>query len=201
MLDTSTYLPVLSGFEGSIPYMYLDTAGKVTVGVGNMLPDVASAQALSFVVRPGPGSDLSMPPIPATADQIAADFASVTQQTQGLLASRYRQFTTLDLPGDAIAALLASRVQGFTAQLIATFPSFNDYPSQACAAIFDMAFNLGLKKLMNTFPTFVRAVRAADWITAAAQCHRLPPISDTRNNWTQFQFLSAANGTPADPQT
>jgi len=180
--------------------MYLDTAGKVTVGVGNMLPDVATAQSLPFVVRPAsPGSDPASPALPATADQIAADFASVAQQPQGLLASRYRQFTTLDLPGDAITALLASRVQGFTTQLITTFPDFNTYPAEACAAIFDMAFNLGLKKLLSTFPTFVRAVRAADWATAAAQCHRLPPISDARNNWTQAQFLSAANG-DSDPQ-
>ena len=38
MLNTTTYLPKLKEFEGSIPYMYLDTTSNVTVGVGNMLP-------------------------------------------------------------------------------------------------------------------------------------------------------------------
>lgn len=37
--------------EGSVPTMYLDTVGKVTVGVGNILPNVAAAAKLSFVVR------------------------------------------------------------------------------------------------------------------------------------------------------
>ena len=37
--------------EGSIPHMYLDTVGKVTIGVGNMLPTVASAKKLAFVNR------------------------------------------------------------------------------------------------------------------------------------------------------
>lgn len=201
MLDTSTYLPILSGFEGAIRYMYLDTAGKVTVGVGNMLPDATAAQALPFVVRPEPGADPSAAPIAATSDQIAADFANITQQTKAMAASYYKQFTTLDLPDDAIMTLLTSRVQDFTSQLVATFPNFNDYPSQACAAIFDMAFNLGLKKVTNNFPSFSAAVRAADWTTAAAQCHRLPPISDTRNNWTQAQFLQAANGGSAQSQS
>jgi GH24 family phage-related lysozyme (muramidase) len=201
MLDTSTYLPILSGFEGSIRYMYLDTAGKVTVGVGNMLPDAAAAQALAFVVRPGPGADPAAAPIAATPDQIAADFANVTQQSKAMTASYYKQFTTLDLPDEAITALLTARVQAFTTQLIATFPNFNNYPSAACAAIFDMAFNLGLKKVTNNFPTFSKAVLAADWTTAAAQCHRLPPISDSRNNWTQAQFLQAVNGAQAEPQS
>jgi GH24 family phage-related lysozyme (muramidase) len=201
MLDTSTYLPILSGFEGAIPYMYLDTSGKVTVGVGNMLADATAAQALPFIVRPNPGADPSAAPIAATPDQIAADFASVTQQSKAKIASYYKQFTALDLPNDAIMTLLTSRVQSFTTQLIATFPNFNDYPSEACAAIFDMAFNLGLRKVTNNFPTFTRAVQAADWTTAAAQCHRLPPISDTRNNWTQAQFLQAANGSSAPTQS
>ena len=200
MLDTSTYLPILSGFEGAIPYMYLDTSGNVTVGVGNLLADATEAQALAFVVRPDPdanpdsnsGADPSAAPIAATPDQIAADFAKLTQQPKAMAASYYKEFTALDLPDDAIMALLTSRVQAFTIQLIATFPNFNDYPSEACAAIFDMAFNLGLRKVTTGFPTFTRAVQAADWTTAAAQCHRLPPISAARNNWTQAQLLQAA---------
>jgi GH24 family phage-related lysozyme (muramidase) len=201
MLDTTAYLPILSEFEGSIPYMYLDTAGNVTVGVGNLLADAAAAQTLPFVVRPGPDADPSAPPVSATPDQIAADFAGVTQQPKALAASHYKQFTTLELPSDAILALLASRVQDFTTQLIAKFPDFNTYPAEACAAIFDMSFNLGLDGVLHGFPTFSQAVRTADWTTAAAQCHRKPPISNDRNNWTQSQFLQAANGTPVEPQS
>jgi GH24 family phage-related lysozyme (muramidase) len=54
MLDTATYLPKLKVFEGSVPYMYLDTTGNVTVGVGKMLPNAAAAQKLGFIRRPDP---------------------------------------------------------------------------------------------------------------------------------------------------
>jgi GH24 family phage-related lysozyme (muramidase) len=55
--------------EGSIPHMYLDTVGKVTIGVGNMLPNVAAAQKLAFVVRTTKKK--------AIKDQIETDFEAV----------------------------------------------------------------------------------------------------------------------------
>ena len=51
MLNTATYLPQLKIFEGSIPFMYVDSTGNVTVGVGNMLPNAAAAQKLAFQRR------------------------------------------------------------------------------------------------------------------------------------------------------
>jgi len=41
-------LEKLKEFEGSVPWMYRDTVGKVTVGVGFMLPNAEAAQALAF---------------------------------------------------------------------------------------------------------------------------------------------------------
>ncbi len=37
--------------EGNITHMYLDTKGKVTVGIGAMLPDVNAAKKIGFVTR------------------------------------------------------------------------------------------------------------------------------------------------------
>ena len=37
--------------EGCVPHMYLDTVGKVTVGVGNMLKKASSAANLPFVLE------------------------------------------------------------------------------------------------------------------------------------------------------
>jgi len=190
MLDTSTYLPQLTNFEGSVPYMYVDTAANVTVGVGNLLANIASAQALAFVVRPTDGSDPSLAPA-ATPDQIAADFANVIAQPKGENYPYYEPYTTILLPEAAIQALLLSRVQGFTTELIGAFPDFNAYPDEACAALFDMAFNLGLEGLLTKFPHFTQAVRNQDWATAAAQCTR-GGIQASRNAWTAAQFQAAA---------
>ncbi|MFT7186732.1 MAG: GH24 family phage-related lysozyme (muramidase), partial [Pseudohongiellaceae bacterium] len=37
--------------EGSINHMYLDTVGKLTVGVGNMLPNSGAASELPFILE------------------------------------------------------------------------------------------------------------------------------------------------------
>ena len=192
MLDTSSYLPKLKEFEGSISYMYDDTAGNVTVGVGNLLPNAIAAQKLAFVRRADPTAKPPMLPGPATADEIKADFDNVNKQAAGRVASYYKQFTKLDLPDTVINALLTTRVQQFTTTLIATFPDYNTYSAEACAGIFDMAFNLGVGKLTSAFPTFCKAVKDKDWAVASAQCNRLPPVSDSRNSWTKAQFDKAA---------
>ena len=44
----------LKEFEGCVPWMYRDTVGKVTVGVGLMLPDINAAQALPFLAGASP---------------------------------------------------------------------------------------------------------------------------------------------------
>jgi GH24 family phage-related lysozyme (muramidase) len=190
MLDTNNYLPKLKEFEGMFSHMYLDTTGNVTVGVGKLLADAAAAQKLAFVHR----SDASAKA--ATPEEIRADFETVNKQAGGKLASYYKQFTRLDLPESAIDALLDAEVRSFMAGLSKAFPEFDSYPSEACAAIFDMAYNLGLGALTSGFPTFCRAVRNRDWATAAKECHR-GGIGEGRNNWTRDQLLAAARNAPA----
>ena len=61
-------LTKLKEFEGCVPWMYRDTAGKLTVGVGLMLPDARAAAALPYVI----GTRA------ATPEEIAANPRSVT---------------------------------------------------------------------------------------------------------------------------
>ncbi len=193
-----TYLPKLKEFEGNIPYMYLDTAGNVTVGVGEMLPNVGAAQKLAFVRRADPSAEPPVVAGPATADEIKTDYENVDKQTSGKLASYYKQFTKLDLPGNVIDTLLTTRVKQFTTQLVVSFPDFDSYPNEAQAALFDMAYNLGTNKLTSQFPTFCKAVKDKDWAKAATECKR-GGIPDDRNNWTKAQFEAAAAASKAKP--
>jgi GH24 family phage-related lysozyme (muramidase) len=189
MLDFATYLPKLKEFEGVYSYMYLDTADNVTVGVGQLLPDAEAAQKLAFVLRAST-NPLALPR-PATPDEIRADFENVSRQTGGRTAIFYKQFTKLDLPDSAIDAVLEAKIEEITKQLRIAFPDFNSYPAEACAAILDMGYNLGVEKLTTGFPSFSRAVRARDWATAAQECERRGPGPD-RNNWTKAQLANAA---------
>lgn len=191
MLDTTTYLPKLKEFEGNVGYMYLDTGGNVTVGVGEMLPNAAAAQKFAFVRRADATAKPPVLPGPATADEIKADFDNVKQQAAAKAAEYYKQFTKLDLPQSVIDSTVSSEVFQFTVGLTARFPEFPLYPAEACAALFDMAYNLGLSKLTSQFPTFCKAVKDKDWATAAKECKR-GGIPDDRNDWTKAQFEKAA---------
>lgn len=158
--------------EGSIPHMYLDTVGEVTVGVGNMLPNVASAQKLAFVERKTQKA--------ATQDQIKVEFESVSKLTKGLRAGAYEKDTTLELPQSVIDTLLEQRIDGFKKELKLRFPNFDTYPMTVQFALLDMAFNLGTTGLVTKFPSFKKAIEAKDWATAAKECNR-PQVSLSRN--------------------
>jgi GH24 family phage-related lysozyme (muramidase) len=172
----------LTIFEDSIPWMYLDTRGFVTVAVGDMLPHPDSAQSLGFVDSTGS---------PASAAAILADFQRVAAMPPSLNANAYRGATALQLPKTAIASLLMARIQDFDTSLSAKFGGYSTFPDPARLGLLDMAFNLGTFKLFNTYPTFMRFVNNTDWAGAALQCHRTGP-SAARNNWTVQQFNAAA---------
>lgn len=169
--------------EGSIDHMYLDTVGKVTVGVGNMLPNIGAAQQLPFVQR---GTDAD-----ATPAQVAQEFEKMAAQQPGQIASSYRQYTHLYLPEEAINDLLDGRITGFERGLVSDFPGYEQFPAPARMALMDMAFNLGNKGLVTKFPSLTRAARMQDWQTCAQECQRRG-IADIRNKETRDLFLAAA---------
>jgi GH24 family phage-related lysozyme (muramidase) len=172
----------LTIFEGSIPWMYRDTNGFATVGVGQMLPNAASAQALAFVDATG---------APATPDAILADFQRVQALASAMKASAYRTATSLVLPGSTISALLTAKVQEFDGTLSAKFANYATFPDPAKLGLLDMIFNLGPRGLFSGFPTFMGYVQRTDWANAALQCRRVGP-SPARNAWTAAQFNAAA---------
>lgn len=170
--------------EGSIPWMYLDTVGKVTVGVGNMLPNAAAAQALPFEEADGRA---------ANAGVIADAFQDVSAQPKGRPAGAYESVTSIRLSEQGIDDLLDQRIDEFESGLRQLFPGFDSYPDPARMGILDMAFNLGLNGLQTKFPTFTRCARNKDWNCCANQCRRTG-IQESRNVETRQLFLAAAQG-------
>jgi GH24 family phage-related lysozyme (muramidase) len=167
-------------FEGCVPWMYLDTVGKVTVGVGLMLPTVAAACALPFTTPQGP----------APTEQIAAEFNRVLALPRSKLSAFYRSPTSPQLPQTTIDAELISVLTGFEATLRTHLPSYDTLPDAIKLALLDMAYNLGPTGLLAGYPHLIHAVETGSWAQAAATCQRRGP-SPARNAWTQQQFLSA----------
>ncbi|MGH9596486.1 MAG: hypothetical protein ACRD3K_06785 [Edaphobacter sp.] len=171
-------------FEGCVPWMYRDTVGKVTVGVGLMLHDARTAQALPFVL----GTRL------ATPEEIAAEYARVDAMTMGRASAFYKIPASLELTQQTIDAKLSAVLTGFESDLRTEFPRYDTLPDGVKMALLDMIYNLGPAGLFRGFPHLVAAIQAGAWAQAAEHCMRRGPGA-ARNAWTRELFLSAVVGT------
>lgn len=177
-------LAKLKEFEGCVPWMYRDTVGKVTVGVGLMLPSANAAQALPFTLNNRA----------ATPEEITAEYVRVDAMALGRPSSFYKTPTSLQLTQLTIDAKLSAVLQGFEVDLRTQFPHYDTFPDAIKMALLDMIYNLGPAGLFHGFPHLVAAVEAGSWAQAAEHCMRRGP-SPARNNWTRQQFLSAVVST------
>ena len=163
-----------------MPWMYRDTVGKVTVGVGLMLPTSEAARALPFFAGARP----------ATPQEIAAEFARVEAMVTGRPSTFYKASSSLELTQQTIDAKLTAVLQQFETDLRARIPHYDALPDTVKMALLDMIYNLGPVGLFRGFPHLLAAVETGAWTQAAANCLRHGP-SPERNAWTREQFLSA----------
>lgn len=169
-------------FETPVPWMYLDTRGNVTAGIGQMIPTLAAAHALPFLDSDGNS---------ATQDAISTDFFRVRGMRPGLAASHYVTATSPRLSGPDMLHLLKSALAYLDKQLPGLYPDYADFPDAAKLPLLDMIYNLGETKLRDEYIHFNAAVLAREWTIAAVECHRNGP-NQARNDWTKTQFNLAA---------
>lgn len=171
------------GFEGSVPWMYLDSPGLVTVGIGRMLPNAAAAQALPFQSPHGG---------PATLLQIAQDFNRVKSMKPNQSAGFYRAATSVKLLSADIQALFLSVITSVDGELKRMFPRYPSWPVSARLAAIDMLYNLGSARF-RAYAHMLSALDQQDFLTAAKECARnaKDPSFAARNLWTRTSFLDA----------
>jgi hypothetical protein len=151
-------------FEGSIPYMYLDVKGLVTVGVGNLIDPVELAVALPFRFKSNG--------LRASPDQIAAEWRKLkndpTLAKKGHLACT--AITVLKLNDDAVGALIARRLTANESllKLQPSFREFETWPADAQLALLSMAWAAGPEGFAE-FHRFRAACQRLDFKTAAAE--------------------------------
>jgi GH24 family phage-related lysozyme (muramidase) len=158
--------------------MYNDTAGKVTVGVGLMLPDAVAAAHLPFAIAGRP----------ATPAEIEAEFARVEAMPMGRPALFYRGQGRPELAAEEIDRLLRTVLTGFEQELRTRLPGYDTLPAQARIALLDMIYNLGATGLFQGFPRFIQAVEAGNW-KAAADASERRDAGRSRNDWTRSMLL------------
>ena len=176
-------LAKLEQFEGSIPWMYRDTVGRVTVGVGLMLPDAEAAVALPFQLGARAAAEA----------EIRAEFARVSTQPMGRPALFYQRAGGMELMKPEIDALLHKVLLGMETTVRGRLSDYDGLPDGVKMALLDMAYNLGPAGLLDGFPRLIRAVEARDWSGAAAASFRHGPGA-ARNQWTRAMFLANIAG-------
>ena len=190
MKDLAGTLAMLKGFEGSFPYMYLDSRGYVTVGVGFWLDTAGTAANYAFYLNSAPSGSQK-----ATPDQIQAEWSHLKCQAANHLETYYQPFTTMHMLDCDIDALLTLKVNSFEAQVRRVFSNWDDFPACAQLALLDMIYNLGS---LTAFPKLVSFALNKNWAGCAAQCYRQGP-GEERNNDTRNRFLAAAQEQPLAP--
>lgn len=181
----------LARWEGFTTWLYLDTRGLVTVGIGNLLRDVQACRALPWQVD---GRQ-------AATAEVDAAWTAVRAQQPARAASSYASATRIRLTQGEVLALAERRLTGeFLPGLRRLYPGWDTFPAPAQRALLDMAWNLGLGGLAK-FRHLAGAVSARDWAAAARSCGRITSRPE-RNEFTRQLFRDAAmpgNDDPTQP--
>jgi GH24 family phage-related lysozyme (muramidase) len=170
--------------EGVIPWMYRDSVGNVTVGVGHLLASSGVAAALPFALESG---------TLVGADEIRAEYARVLALEADELPSYYWRHTRLRLSQAAIDCLLDADVMAMQTAIARTFAAWADFPGAAREALLDMAFQFGVRGLVRGFPRLCVAASEADWKSCALECH-VAGIGEARNLARAALFQAAVQG-------
>lgn len=180
----------ITRFEGRLPFMYLDTKGLVTTGVGNLLDPMAPALSLPWLHK-NDGQ-------PATRAEVVDDWNRVkgAQALRNLGGGHFAQLTKLYLADDAIDSLVRARLSLNEAVLRSAggFGGWDTYPAAAQLGILDMAWNMGPA---FKFPKFRAAAAALDWATCADEC-KIDGAPPERNACHDRLFRFAAAGGDPD---
>lgn len=194
-MNPNDYLEDLLIHEGDVPWLYCDSRGNVTVGIGHLVATSSDAAALPMVRPDGTAaSDLEK------SDAWHAVKAAYDDE-EPEAAGHYRTLSTIRLPVDVAESLacelLASTFLPGVAKLC---PGVEGFPLPARRALVDLAYNLGVGGLAR-FPAMLAACNAGNWLAASEQCHRLG-VNQARNDWTAQCFRdAAAEAVTPGPQT
>jgi GH24 family phage-related lysozyme (muramidase) len=189
-------------WESNKSFMYVDTRGFVTTGIGNKLSNSQEAIALSWQHKTT-GLPATSAEVGTAFERVRATYVEFRNQNPdpkaSASASHYEQATDLVLPPGKATELANARLRDdFLPKLQRIFPGFDRYPLPAQRALVDMIYTLGAKGLETKFPTLVAACRRGDFATAANHCHRKAQANehrkgDERNETTRNLLIEAAS--------
>ena len=183
-------LAELQQWENRVAWLYLDSKGNPTIGVGCLTASVDEYKRLPLI-RSGFGL--------ATDDEKAGDFLRVRAMTAGLPYGKYRG--SLILPEPDIDQLGFERLRNTIAGLRRWFPGFDGYPLPARQGLLDLGWNCGVGSKLPGLGGWIHLQDACntvppDFTAAAGQC-TTTSSREARNAWRVALFLAAAQAAGA----
>jgi GH24 family phage-related lysozyme (muramidase) len=183
-LSPTQFIERLKGFEGYADHLYLDTEGKITVGVGLMYGSAEALVASHITFRHKVSGKI------ASATEVKEEYRRVSKLAKSRSVSFYRNHGLLSADGADLQGRLVRRLAvAFTDAMYfyntgkpvsgVKFEHFTDLPTNVQLALMDMAFNLGRSKLCK-FQNLRAFLKQGDWQNAAKESHRRG-IQSSRN--------------------
>jgi hypothetical protein len=169
----SAWQEFITGHEGNIAFMYLDTKGLVTIGIGNLIDPISLALTLPFqfkaVNRIGASAGRA-----ATRKEIETEWLSLKNHSNKLALTRSgaagcARLTDLELSVASRQRLFDRVTNTHESQLTTYFPDFGAWPGDAQLGLMAMAWGLGMY-FPPKFPKFSAACRNRDFDAAAQEC-------------------------------
>lgn len=190
---------ILRAFEGSVEHLYLDSKGKVTVGIGHHIEKVADIDGIALIKPDGTAADVATK---------RGEWEAISKLKYGekIAAGTFRNAGPhkLRITSEEVTKLLCEDDRQTRGSVVAAkvfddvFPKADAYknaPLPARLAIVDMAFNLGGPKLKSEFVQvdrqFGRHVKARRWSGkaegkgAAEEARRKQPVKPGRNQFAE----------------
>jgi GH24 family phage-related lysozyme (muramidase) len=187
----NAYRAFTAQFEGVTPFMYTDTKGYVTTGIGNLIENLKTHEPSPDTFTLGwrrPDGSL------ASHEEIAEAWHAVKAAWSKVQSVASKALTTLRLDREAIDRLLAAKVKEHEAYLRTKYPGYDHWPADAQLGLLSMSWAMGPG---FDFPKFTAAVNRSrpDFKAAAAASTIHDPGNPIRgrNAANRQLFLNAAS--------
>jgi GH24 family phage-related lysozyme (muramidase) len=174
----------VKGFEGFVPYPYLDTKGNITIGGGANINDYNDFMKVNFLLGDNP----------ATEEQKRAGFdqlSNIRQQANGnwnRTASTYEKETNLRISDEDAYQMALGHLTNDLSHLRSEFSDFDSFPIQLKEVLMDLQYNTGSLN-QRKWPNLYQAIQNRDIDGIARNVHR-KDVGLERNDWAANQIRS-----------
>jgi hypothetical protein len=183
--------------EGKVLWMYLDSLGLVSIGVGNLIDPFDLALALPSLGAPYFNKTSGEE---GTTDEIRADWNGIKQAGAGWQAAE--SLTNLRIREEGCERLVLRKADEFESYLtshVDAFTNMSNWPADAQLGLMSMAWAMGPAFADgNRWPTFRSACANEDWLEAAANCNMSNAWLTKRNAVNRGLFRNAAYAVAQD---